>query len=150
MQDMKSTHKYLQFLRWNTNIWLNDIDVPNETFNLCIIYGDNKIFGPGDGGVSVWTPNLIPFGNPDYNVRRVEDNWFFNKFRDVWNGSTPIQDYEVYDLGPNPLSVTDTKEWFDKSRMRDKYLIVRLSYTGTGAEKIEFESLEFGVKPSFR
>ena len=154
MNDGDSLQKYLQFLKWNTNVWSNNIDQEFETFNTLVVYSDTKIYGLPDLIVpEEWAPNLVPYvGFPKgtQNVRRLEDEWSTNTFRDIWDGSTYIQNNIVGNNVPNTDAIDLAKTWDQKSRMRDKYLIVRLFYKKDNDFKIEFESLEFGMKPSFR
>lgn len=153
--DGASAMKYLQYLKWNTNVYDSDNnDLQFETFNKLVIYSSTKIYGKV-GGIDPleWQENLEPYvGFPKgtQNVRRVEGEWFTNSFRDIWDGSTNILLDTVDNNGPNTAAVNEVLSWDKKGRMRDKYLIVRLYYDKNNTNRIEFESLHFGSKPSFR
>lgn len=159
MQDGTANHKYLQFLKWDTNVWdtsesnIDYFDLETETFNKAVIYSDTKIWGEPAGDDLSWLDNLIPYlGFPkgDQNVRRLEDNWALNAFRDLSTSGINIQRSEVDNLGPNPAAVDETLTWDKKARIRDKYVIVRFFYQKDNNYQIDLQSIEFGVKPSFR
>jgi len=160
-QDGTSNQKYLQYLKWNTNVWELDasgdpikIDL-EKTFDTLVIYSDTKLYGLPNipSGGTFWEQNLFPYvGFPKIgeNVRRVEDNWMTNSFRDIWDGSTEIPIKAVGSLGANPDAVDMTKTWDQKSRMRGKYFMVRLIRVAGSGEITELESIEFGTKQSIR
>jgi hypothetical protein len=158
-----NSDKYLTFVKWNTNVFdqtdiIQSVDLgavteqEMETFNKIRIYSDTKIYGSVDANES----NLIPltgFPPGSANCRRVEGSWFFNSFKDLWDGVTEIyRRDQLRDPAnqPNLSSISTTKEWHEKSRMRDKYLIVRLIYDKNNTNKVIMESIDFGSKQSIR
>lgn len=155
--DGTSLQKYLQSISWNTNVYVSNVDQEFETFNKLIISSDTKIYGSPviDPVVAngEWSSNLIPstgFRTTNANMRRLEDNWSTNNFRDLWNGSTSILRDEVDNIGPNTAAINTGKLWHQKSRMRDKYFIIRLIYDKANSNKFEVESVTFGNKNSIR
>jgi len=155
MNDGASIQKYLQYLKWNTNIFdVDNFDV-EDTFSKLVIYSPTKIYGKKGPGIDLdyWADNLEIFtGYPKgtENVRRVEGEWLTNNFRDIWDGSTNILVDTVNNDGPNKEAINELLTWDKKGRMRDKYFIVRLFYDKDNDYKVEFESLDFGIKQSIR
>ncbi len=176
MNDGTSQHKYLQWVSWNTNVWDTDdenvhyFDNEFETFNKIVVYSDTKIYGVPGPIVppfivpTQWDENLFPYiGFPKgtQNVRRTEDNWVFNDMRNLAkieasDPATPAIDRIsiirtlVDENGPNADAVNTALTWDQKSRMRDKYLIIRLYYEKDNDKQVDLENIDFGVKPSFR
>lgn len=97
-------------------------DVPiNEFFSKGIVYTENQCSG------------LITFNIGD-NITRKEKNWNFNKFQDITNNLTEnifVSDWNnisssyPIDKVLNVDKLDDTKPWYQRGRMRDKYLAVR-------------------------
>lgn len=99
-----------------------DNNVPiNQFFSKGIIYTENQCSG-------------TIFFSIGENVTKKERNWNFNKFQDITNSITEnifVSDWDdisgVYPIDKvlNVNKLDDTKPWYQRGRMRDKYLAVR-------------------------
>lgn len=119
---------------------------------------DNTFF---DSGV-VYTENqcsgIISF-TINQNVTRKEKDWNFNKFLDIskniaqkifvsdWNSVS--SSYPI-DKVVNVSKIDTTKPWYQRGRMRDKYLAVRLISSNTSQDKFTIKFITSSFRASQR
>lgn len=93
----------------------------NTFFDQGIVYTENQCSG------------VISF-DIGTNVTRKEKNWNFNNFLDITNNMTDtifvsdwndVKDYYPIDKIVNINKISTDKPWYQRGRMRDKYLAVR-------------------------
>lgn len=93
----------------------------NTFFDEGIVYTENQC-----SGVIEFTPNI--------NITRKEKNWNFNNFSDITNNLAQkifVSDWDSVsssypiDKIVNVNKIDVTKPWYQRGRMRDKYLAVR-------------------------
>jgi len=94
------------------------VEIMLDTFNQAIIYNSNQCSG------------IVTLTNLD-TMRRAENQWNFNKFRDI---SIPNTNFFI-DGEFNPLSVDPNKSWYEKRKFQDRYLIARLIYFNNNQNK---------------
>lgn len=138
--------KYLQAVKWSSNHFdpATGLDQEVETFNEFSIWNDTKFTG---------VIPLVPYtGFPKgaQNCRRVEKNWKMNQFRDLWDGATRIDRGLAQRFSPDPAAIDNGKEWYERSRMRDRVFFVRLEDNTSGNRQIRLSSVDFISKPSRR
>lgn len=105
------------------------------TVNLDSSNGDintNKFFDNGVLYNEYQCTGLITFDST--NLTKKERNWNFNKFTDLTNNTNNaifVKDWNnvstVYPIDKviNPTKIDNTKPWYQRGRMRDKYLAIR-------------------------
>lgn len=120
----------------------NDGIFTNTFFDEGLVYTENQCSG------------VIEFSIGD-NVTRKEKNWNFNNFLDLTNNLSQtifvsdwddiVSSYPI-DKVVNVNKIDSTKPWYQRGRMRDKYLAVRFIENNTDGVKF---TLKF-VMSSFR
>jgi len=71
------------------------------------------------------------------NTRYTETSWSFNKFRDIAN--KPLAVDLVLDFNNNyninPAAISTNKDWYEKGRFVDNYMVVRFEYSNLNNNK---------------
>ena len=142
------TNVSLESLLWKTrlhNILNKNLTAVTETIDEVMIYNNSQCSG------------LVPINrNSEWfenNAKLVDGVWFFNDFDDVVIDNT----LEILDNNGNPIltNVDKTqKDWFNKSKFTDTFMIVRLLYKNlvvSGYQKIMYiNDIITNVRKSYR
>lgn len=124
----------------------NDNLFTNTFFDNGIIYTENQCSG------------IITF-NIGINVTKKEKNWNFNNFLDITNNTSNtifVSDWDnvklfyPIDKIVNVNKIDTSKPWYQRGRMRDKYMAIRLSDTNTSGTKFTLKFISSTFRTSQR
>lgn len=118
-------------------------DSYTNTFVRAMVYNDYQCSGYVD--LLTVTPSSL-----EYNLRRVEDDWVFNGFRDIVIDRT--QRFLDEELEPILSNLDSGLSWYDKRRIISKYAIVRLQTSSSTTERnlLHLYEVNSKVRKSYR
>lgn len=130
-----ATQKLFQSIIWESQYEVDNKKVWNKTIDKIMVYNDTQCTG------------LLPVNNNDmwYDSNtgvHVSDEWVFNNIFDaVLDDKKPF----FTKLMPNNNVNNNTQNWYDKSQIISKFVIVRLHSDNNNNQRIKFLNIKVSL-----
>ena len=138
----------LKSIKWTTNIELNGINYWDETINKLLIYSKNLCTEEITILKKAYDYNVVTYAmeeNTGGNAIFRDGEWVFNDIKDYLNTPNSVFLDSNFNLITSALNLS--KNYYDKSKIISKFVIIRMSYTNSSSNrKLRISNININVK----